>query len=142
MLYLHDYWNPRFTNFAILLYGYHIPQLKNIAIFAIAFSLHNLKAPRTLIVHLGLKPPQKHQPLFFAKSLLKSANCPSHLFKKFSPIYWFFMHSLKIKSHNIEFSSLTPCHFLKVTKFLVKVLQFKFLVMTEKKNFICKCFCN
>ena len=31
-----------------------------------------------------------------------------------------------------NFSSLTPSHLLKVTKFLVKISQFKFLVMTDK----------
>ena len=34
------------------------------------------------------------------------------------------------------FLSLTPSHLLKVTKFLVEISQFKFLVMTEKKILI------
>ena len=29
------------------------------------------------IVHWSIKPPQKHHSLFFAKTPLKSANCPS-----------------------------------------------------------------
>ena len=35
---------------------------------------------------------------------------------------------------------LTPSHLLKVTKFLVKIFQFKFLVMTEKNIFVYKFF--
>ena len=34
-----------------------------------------------------------------------------------------------------NFSSLTSSHLLKVTKFLVKIPRFKFLVMTEKNIF-------
>ena len=34
------------------------------------------------------------------------------------------------------FLSLTPSHLLKVTKFLVEIFQFKFLVMTERNIFI------
>ena len=32
----------------------------------------------------------------------------------------------------VEFSSLIPSYLLKVTKFLGKISQFEFLVMTEK----------
>ena len=35
-----------------------------------------------------------------------------------------------------SFSSLTPCYLLKVTKFLVKIPQFEFLVM--KNQHFCK----
>ena len=58
------------------------------------------------------------------------------------PIYWFFMDpTLKIafllNSKNIKsFSYLTPSYLLKVTKFLVKISQFEFLVMTEKNIFV------
>ena len=37
----------------------------------------------------------------------------------------------------IKFFILNPSHLLKVTKFLVRIPQFKFLVMTEK-NFFCR----
>ena len=40
------------------------------------------------------------------------------------------------------FLSLTPSHLLKVTKFLVEISQFKFLVMTEKNIFIYNFFCH
>ena len=36
---------------------------------------------------------------------------------------------------NQSFSSLTPSYILTVTKFLVKIFQFEFLVMTEKNIF-------
>ena len=48
-----------------------------------------------------------------------------------------------ISSPNLStsyFSSLIPSHHLKVTKFLVKICQFKFLVMTEKNIFVYKHF--
>ena len=48
-----------------------------------------------------------------------------------------------ISSPNLStsyFSSVTPSHHLKVTKFLVKISQFKFLVMTEKNIFVYKHF--
>ena len=38
------------------------------------------------------------------------------------------------------FPSLTPSHLLNVTKFLVKISQFKFLDMTEKNIFVYKLF--
>ena len=38
------------------------------------------------------------------------------------------------------FLSLTPSYLLKVTKFLVKIYQFKFLIMTEKNIFAYKPF--
>ena len=41
---------------------------------------------------------------------------------------------------NIKVSLLTPSYFLKVTKFLVKISQFKLLVMTEKSIFVYKPF--
>ena len=39
-----------------------------------------------------------------------------------------------------SFSSLTPSYLLKVTKFLVEISQFEFLVMTEKNIFAHKLF--
>ena len=63
--------------------------------------------------------PSKTPPFsFLPSSPLKSANCPCSLFRQ-SPLYIGF--------------SWTP---LKVTKFLVKICQFEFLVMTEKNIFV------
>ena len=71
------------------------------------------------------------------------------LFRQFLPRCCFFMNpppSLKemdfsVNSDNIKTSSLTPSHFLKVSfKFLVKIYQCKFLVMTEKNIFVYKLF--
>ena len=39
-----------------------------------------------------------------------------------------------------SFSSLTPSYLLKITKFLVNIHQFEFLVMTEKNIFVYKLF--
>ena len=39
-----------------------------------------------------------------------------------------------------SFSSLTPSYLLKITKFLVNIHQFEFLVMTEKNIFVYKPF--
>ena len=39
-----------------------------------------------------------------------------------------------------SFSFLTPSNLLKITKFLVKVSQFEFFVMTEKNRFVSKLF--
>ena len=41
--------------------------------------------------------------------------------------------------HN-NFLSLTPSHLLKLTKFFVKIYQFKFLLMAEKNIFVYKLF--
>ena len=40
----------------------------------------------------------------------------------------------------LNFLSLAPSHLLKVTKFLVKISQFEFLIMTEKNFFVYKPF--
>ena len=46
-----------------------------------------------------------------------------------------------VNPHNF-FSSATPSYLLKVTKFLVKVSQFKFLAMSERNIFVYKLFCH
>ena len=45
----------------------------------------------------------------------------------------------ELPPHYIKFFS-SPSHLLKVTKFLVKISQFRFLVMTEKKHLFIKFF--
>ena len=42
--------------------------------------------------------------------------------------------------HRRHFSILNPSHLIKVTKCLIKISQFKFLVMMEKKHFFDKLF--
>ena len=44
------------------------------------------------------------------------------------------------QKHHASFSSLIPCYLLKVTKFLGKVSQFEFSVMSEKNIFAYKLF--
>ena len=86
---------------------------------------------------------QKHHPSSFLPSPpLKSANCPRFPFWAKPPILVFCdSPSLKIgffsepQKYN-SFSSLNPCQFLKVTKFLVKTSQFEFLVMAQKNIFV------
>ena len=71
------------------------------------------------------------------KPLLKSASCSSPPFRlppisflcKLSPLkFRFFSENPKYKS----FSSVTLSYLLKVTKFVVKISQFEFLIVTEK----------
>ena len=65
------------------------------------------------------------------------SNPPSILvFREPSLKVGFFSEPQKYQS----FSSLTPSYLLKVTKFLVKISQFEFLVMTEKNIFAYKLF--
>ena len=92
-------------------------------------------------MRLGINPRQKHHPLFFAKSLLKSENCPSPLFRQSLTIYWFFVNPPKNRIFQwtpiiLKLFILNPIYLLKVTKFLVKISQFKFLVMIEKNIFV------
>ena len=109
-------------------------------------------------VHWCINSPSKAPPLSFLPSHpfpLKYAKCPSlpSSFQAiapsilvFSPIppppppikIWFFSEPQKY----LSFSSLTPSYLLKITKFLVKVFQFKFFffVMTEKNIFVSKRF--
>ena len=110
--------NPyNFKILAFLLHGYHTPQgssspLTNITLSFLQTSLLNLETVQV--------PP--NSPL----------------------IYWFFLPPLPLRldflvnSHNAIFH--TCSHLLKVTKFLVKISQFKLLVVTEKNIFVYKCF--
>ena len=112
-----------------------------------------------LIVCIGVSTPPhlKNTTPSFAKSPLKSANYPSPSFLGESPPLKKIIHGpppthththpekivVSVNFHNINFFlSLTPSHLLKVTKFLVEISQFKFLVMTEKNIFIYKFFCH
>ena len=111
-----------------------------------------------LIVYIGVSTaPSSHLKNItpsFANSPLKSANYPKPPFQAIHrPQKNFFFHAplppkkkqsnFSVKSYNKNFfSSLTPSHLLKVTKFLVEISQFKFLVMTEKNIFIYKFFCH
>ena len=77
-------------------------------------------------------PHLKNMTPSFAKSPFKSANYPRPLFRRFTtpplpPLPPKFDFSKN--SHNIK---LPSSHLLKVTKFLVEISQFKFLVITEK----------
>ena len=77
---------------------------------------------------------------FPAKSHLKSANSQSPpLLGNLPPLYWFFVNPpLKVVFFSEppkSFSSLALSYLLKVTKFLVKISWFEFLVMTEKNIF-------
>ena len=110
------------------------------------------------IVCIGVSPlnpptphpcPSKTPRLFFTKPFLKSANCPSPSLNlqtvqvppfQAIPFYILFFceppcqhnttHPPSPHKKKMHFSYLILPHFLKVTKFLVKISQFKFLVMT------------
>ena len=81
-------------------------------------------------------------PHFLPSAPPKSANS---FLGNLSPLYWFFVNP-PIKSRTfqwspkISFSSLKLSYLLKVTKFLVKISYFEFLVMTEKNIFAYKLF--
>ena len=90
--------------------------------------------------HQPPPPPSKTPPLSFLPSLspLKSENCPSALFQAI-PLYILVFQDppLKIRFFSespilLTFFILNPILSFKVTKFLVKICQFKFLVLTEK----------
>ena len=103
-------------------------------------------------VHRGINPPSKTPPLFLANSPpsfnplnLQTVQAP--FFRQFPPLYHFFceLPPLKVRFFSgcpkyQSFSFLTPFCLLKVTKFLVKISQFEFLVMTEKNIFVYKLF--
>ena len=92
-------------------------------------------------MHGGINRPLKNTTqLFFTKlpPPLNPQTVQANLFRQFPPICWFFLNpSLKIGffSEPLQYqnySSLTPFHLLKLTKFLVKISQFKFSVTIEK----------
>ena len=91
-----------------------------------------------LILCIGVSTsPQKHHSFFFAKvSSLNLQTIQVPLFRRFTTLpppkkERFVFHA---PSYKLDFS--VNSHLLKVTKFLVEISQFKFLVMTEKKIFI------
>ena len=96
---------------------------------------------------MGYQPPPPlliTAPPSFSPPLLKSTNCPAPFFRHFPP-YMLVFHDppvIKIEflSQSPYFSSLTPSHLLKVTKFFVKTSHFKFLPMKEKDIFVYKLF--
>ena len=101
------------------------------------------------IVHWGINPPpQKHHPRFLAKPPLNRQTAKPPFLG--NPLYWFsvtqpsplkvgfFSEPQKYKS----FLSLALSCLLKVTKFLVKIYQFEFVVMTKKNIFAYELFIN
>ena len=75
-------------------------------------------------------------PSFSPSPLLNLQTVQAPLFRQ-SPYILFFCEPPKIRFFSElllyqHFSSLTPSHLLKVTKFLVKIFQFKFLDTTKK----------
>ena len=104
------------------------------------------KSIRFLVWFLFNAPSKTSIRIFCQAPTLKSANCPSLLFRQ-SPLYIGFSWTppLKVGFFNERpkyqsVSSLTPSYLLKVTNFLVKISQFEFLVITEKNIFVYKLF--
>ena len=78
-------------------------------------------------VHQGTNPPQKHSPPYFLPSPLQIFQAP--LFRQF-PIYIVALWPLSPKKWwtpiILTFFIFNPSYLLIVTKFLVKICQFKF----------------
>ena len=103
-----------------------------------------------MCIAVSAPPYLKNMTCSFANSPSKSANYPNPLFRRFPPPPKKF-HAPPQKNPPkprmfqstpiiLKILSLTPSHLLTVTKFLVEIFQFKFLIMTEKNIFIYKCF--
>ena len=92
------------------------------------------------IVHEVLTPsPLKNTIPFLAKHLpLNQQTVQALLFKQYPPLYWFFVKHPP-PSLKIGFFIFNP-NLTSITKFFVKISQSEFLVMTEKKIFVCKLF--
>ena len=92
----------------------------------------------TDIVYIGINPPP---PLKNTTTLFRQ----SPLYLGFSwtppsPLPHLKMGFFSETQKYLSISLLTPSYLLKVTKFLVKIYQFEFLVMTEKNIFVYKIF--
>ena len=94
---------------------------------------------------LGYQTPSKTPLLLSCQAHFKSSNCPSPLLG--SPLYISFLETPPLKLGFFSerpkyqcFSFLTLSYLLKVTKSIVKICQFEFLVMTEKNVFVHKNF--
>ena len=100
-------------------------------------------------MYWGINTPlNKHQPLFLPKAPLnlQTVQAPSSFLGN-PPFYIGFSWAPPPKSlifqwtpKILKFLFLTPSYLWKVTKFLVKISQFEFLVTTEKNIFVCKLF--
>ena len=96
--------------------------------------------------HRGINPSsqKQHPPLSCQDPPLKSANCPIPLFRQSPSISVFYeLHPLKILQWMpkiLKFFILNLILSFKSKKFLVKISQFGFLVMTEKNTFVYKLF--
>ena len=92
-------------------------------------------------IKVSTSPQKHHVPLFFVKlphpSPIKSLSYILILCEPSCPLkIRFFCEPQKC----LNFSSLTLSYALKVSKFLVKIFQLKFLIMIEKKNYAYKLF--
>ena len=91
-------------------------------------------------VHWGINPPLKNNThLFFIKPSPKSPNCPSPPFRGFPGTYSFFVTPLKNRilqwTPILKFFILNSSHLSKITKFSVKISQFKFNSYEKGKHF-------
>ena len=85
-------------------------------------------------MHWGINPPLKHHPLFLAKPPFLG-NPPLYIlvFREPPPLkVEFFNEPQNIKVFHPQY---IPSYLLKVTKFIGKISQFEFLLMTEKNIF-------
>ena len=99
------------------------------------------------IVCIGVSTPLKNTTsLFLAKPPLNCQTVQVPPFEAIPPLYWFSVtpslkSDLSVNPQNIKpFKYIKPSYLLKVTKFLGKISQFKFLVITKKNIFTSKLF--
>ena len=83
-------------------------------------------------------PPQKQSPLFFARPTppLNLQTVQRPYFRQFPTIYWFFTYPPPLKKPDFSENLMILKLKVKVTKFLVKLSQFKFLVNTDENIFV------
>ena len=96
----------------------------------------------------GINPPSKTPPLLSCQVFpsLNLQTVPAPFLINPISILVFCEPSLNMEffsePQKYQFTPLTQSYLLKVTKFLVEISQFEFLIMTEKNIFAHKLFCH
>ena len=110
-------------------------------------SISKMKDGKTIVCIRVSPPPSKTPPPLSCQVLLPPYICKLSnplLFRQSPYIFWFFINTLLklglFPWNPKSFSSFTPSYLSKVTKFLVKVSQFEFLVTTEQRILVYKLF--
>ena len=72
---------------------------------------------------------------------LPHSKTPSLLFSRSTPLNLQTVQALLFRQFLLIYIGFSWTHLLKVTEFLVKISQFKFLVMKDKNIFVYELFC-